>query len=70
MDKVRDLLKNSYPYAAQTVSPLVNLVKVNPNLTEEIIELAIVIGINAAHWRIETDKKQTELIKEITRKDW
>ena len=51
-----ELIRDSYPLAARSISPLVELAKVNPSFIEEIIELAIVIGINSAHARIERDK--------------
>lgn len=52
-----ELITQTYPIAARCVSSLIELIKVNPSLTTEVIELAIVIGINAAHQRLETDKR-------------
>ena len=61
-----ELINDSYPIAARCISSLVEITKSNPNLIQEIIELSIVIGINAAMSRIEWDRKRdiVELIKE------
>lgn len=60
-----ELLHDSYPIAARTISSLAEIVKTNPYLVEQVIELAIVIGINSAHARIEWDKKRDILEKFI-----
>ena len=62
-----ELINDSYPIAARCISSLVEIAKSNPNLIQETIELAIVIGINAAMSRIEWDKKRD--IAEIIKKD-
>lgn len=51
-----DLIKIYYLDAKDSVSPLVNLIKVNPQLTQDVVELAIVIGIKAAMRRIADDE--------------
>lgn len=61
------LIEDSYPIAARCISSLVEIAKTNPGLVKEVIELAIVIGINSAHSRIEWDK-QREVIKDLARK--
>lgn len=68
-----ELLKSTYPIAARCVSSLVELCKVNPSVVEEVIELAIMIGINAAHNRLETDKHNevvTTIREKLTMPDW
>lgn len=57
-----ELIKDCYPIAAQCISSLIEIAKVNPNLLQEVIELAIVIGINQAHHRIEWDKKRETIL--------
>jgi hypothetical protein len=52
-----ELIKDSYPTAARSISSLVELATVNRHLIEEIIALAMLIGINSAHKRIEWDRK-------------
>lgn len=57
-----ELIQDAYPIAAHCISALVEIARVNPNLLQEVIELAIVIGINSAHHRIEWDKKRDTVI--------
>lgn len=52
-----ELIQDSYPIAARSISSLVEIAKVNPNLLQEVIELAIVIGINSAMSRINWESK-------------
>ena len=50
------LIEEIFPVAKATISPLVEIIRVNPNLATEVIELAIMIGINQAMARIQWDK--------------
>jgi hypothetical protein len=56
-----ELIYNKYPLAARSISSLSDLAKINPHLIEQILELAIVIGIHSCLQRIELDKSK-ELI--------
>ena len=58
-----ELINECYPIACACVGPLKEIVKVNPELAEEVIELAIVIGINQAMKRIDWDNKKIILEK-------
>lgn len=53
-----ELIQDCYPVARACISPLKEIVKVNPELAEEVIELAIVIGINSAWKRADWDVKR------------
>lgn len=50
------VLEQVYPVAKACVSPLVSIVQANPGLAAEVIELALMIGINQAMARIQWDK--------------
>ena len=58
-----ELIQDCYPIARACISPLVEIAKVNKELLEEVIELAIIIGINSAHNRIEWDKRREVITK-------
>lgn len=66
------LIEDSYPIAQRCISSLVEIAKANSNLIQEVIELSIVIGINAAMSRIDWDKKMeiAETIKKEILPRW
>jgi hypothetical protein len=69
----RELISESYPSAAQSISSLVTIVQTNPGLAREVIELAIMVGINAAMVRIDWDARKLVLDKiksETTLSGW
>jgi hypothetical protein len=51
-----ELMKLSYPTASACISPLAELARVSPSLLEEVLALAMMIGIRAAEIKIERDK--------------
>lgn len=57
------LIEEIFPGAKHCVSPLAEIVRVNPNLAAEVIELAIMIGVNQAMTRIHWDKMSEALSK-------
>lgn len=57
------LIEEIFPAAKHCISPLVELVRVNPNLAQEVIELAVMIGVNQAMTRIHWDKMDEALSK-------
>lgn len=52
-----DLIREVYPNVREQLLALETLIKVNPQLTMHILQLAVVIGIDAAHWRLATDER-------------
>jgi hypothetical protein len=44
MDTPREFLQQTLPRCLDSVNSLSNLIRVNPHLTEQVIELAITIG--------------------------
>ena len=60
-----ELIHDCYPLAAASISPLAELAKINLNLIQDILALAMMIAISSAMQRVERDKK-TNLIAEIS----
>lgn len=59
----RQLILQHYGSLEGAVSPLAQLMKVNPRLAEEIIRFAMVCGIHAEQTRVALDAQREMLLK-------
>lgn len=72
----RELIKQRYYPLEGAIAPLAELIRINPQLIEEIISLAMVMGIHTGQQRVQADRRAEVfgLVKEdlhrATRQIW
>ena len=62
----KELIRIHYPLQG-VVAPLTELIKVNPAMTEQLVEFALVCGIRAAY-QLQADHERTDLVEMIRRR--